>query len=92
VRGRASFCSTAAAGSSAGTLSGSTVGAGAGDILFGSAAMVAGCTSFSSTAGGLSGSTVVSGVEDDVAAILVLAAETDTTVGPVIVFHVVLAL
>jgi hypothetical protein len=61
VRGGASFCSTAAAGSSAGTLSGSTVGAGAGDILFGAAATVAGCTSFSSTAAGLSGSTVVSG-------------------------------
>ena len=64
VRGGASFCSTAAAGSSAGTLSGSTVGAVAGDFLFGSAATVAGCTSFSSTAGGLSGSPVVSGVGD----------------------------
>ena len=61
VRGGASFCSTAAAGSSAGALSGSTVEVDAGDISFGSAATVAGCTSFSSTAGGLSGSTALSG-------------------------------
>ena len=64
VRGGASFCSTAAAGSSAGALSGSTARADAGDILFGSAAAAAGCTSFSSTVGGLSGSTVVSGAAD----------------------------
>src|SRR4029077_1326453 len=63
-RGGASFCPTAAAGSSAGALCGSTVGADAGDILFGSAAAAAGCTSFSSTVGGLSGSTVVSGPAD----------------------------
>ena len=64
VRGGASFCSTAAAGSSAGALSGSTARADAGDILFGSAAAAAGCTSFSSIVGGLSGSTVVSGAAD----------------------------
>jgi hypothetical protein len=64
VRGGASFCSTAADGSSAGALSGSTVTADAGDILFGSAAAAAGCTSFSSTVGGLSGSTVASGAAD----------------------------
>ena len=64
VRGGASFCSTAAAGSSAGALSGSTARADAGDILFGSAAAAAGCTLFSSTVGGLSGSTVVSGAPD----------------------------
>jgi hypothetical protein len=60
VRGGTSFCSTAAAGSSAGALSGSTVRADAGDTLFASAAAAAGCISFR-TVGGLSGSTVISG-------------------------------
>jgi hypothetical protein len=64
VRGGVSLCSIAAAGSSAGALSGSTVGAGGGEILFGSPSAAAGCTSFSSTVGGLSGSTVVSGAAD----------------------------
>jgi hypothetical protein len=64
VSGGVSLCSIAAAGSSAGALSGSTVGAGGGEILFGSPAAAAGCTSFSSTVGGLSGSTVVSGAAD----------------------------
>jgi hypothetical protein len=40
----------------AGALSGSTVGAGAGEILFGSTAAAAGCTSFSSAVGGFCGS------------------------------------
>jgi hypothetical protein len=56
LRGGASFCSTAAAGRSAGDLSGSTEEKGAGDALFGSTAAAAGCASFGST-----GSTEVSG-------------------------------
>ena len=63
LRGGASFCSTAAAGSSAGDLSGSTEG-GAGDILSNSTAAAAGCASFGSTVGGLADSTVVSGAGD----------------------------
>ena len=64
LRGGASFCSTAAAGRSAGDLSGSTEEEGAEDMLFGSTAAAAGCASFGSTAGGLAGSTVLSGAED----------------------------
>ena len=63
LRGGASFCSTAAAGSSAGDLSGSTEG-GAGDILSNSTAAAAGCASFGSTVGGLADLTVVSGAGD----------------------------
>src|SRR5215469_16859847 len=48
----------------AGALSGSTVGAGAGEILSGSTAEAAGCTSFSSAVGGFSGSKVVSRARD----------------------------
>ena len=75
VRGGASFCSTAAAGSSAGAgctsfsstvggLSGSTVVSGAPDTLFGSTTEGAGCASFSPTAGALSGSTEEAGAGD----------------------------
>ena len=71
---RALVCSTAPGGSSAGVLSGSTVGVE--DILFGSTAEAAGCASLGSTApgakfpGGLWGSAAV------------LARPADPTLGP----------
>ena len=57
LRGGASFCSAAAAGSSAGDLSGSTEEEGAGDALFGSTAALAGSTVVSGAGDVLFGST-----------------------------------